>query len=129
MMLSDGQTAVTLSDDLLLQQPYWQPVAQAVTYTLSGSMIVDESVRQAGKPLVFQSEEQTGWVPRSVVDQLQRWAERPGQRLTLDRYGSSTQVIFDRQDGPALEARPVLELARAPEPEDWMLITLRLMTT
>ena len=128
MILSDGTTAVTLSDDMTEQSPYWQPVEQATSFTLTGAMIVDESVKQAGRPLVFVSEANAGWIERSVVDQLHRWASVPGKKLTLQRYGDSASVIFSRDGGQAVEAKPVLEVARVPLPDDWMLLTLRLMT-
>lgn len=128
MVLTDGTTAVTLTDDLTDEQPVWQPVEQAVSYTLTGAMLVDESEKLAGRPLVFASEERHGWVPYSAVEQLQRWASMPGKKLTLERYGATSAVLFDRRGGPALEARPVLDMARAPAPADWYRITLRLMT-
>ena len=128
MNLSDGTTAVVLTDDLTDEQPVWQPVEQAVSYTLTGAMLVDESEKLAGRPLVFSSDENHGWVPYSAVEQLQRWASQPGKRLTLERYGITGAVLFDRRNGAALEARPVLDMARAPAPGDWYRITLRLMT-
>ncbi|QEL55505.1 hypothetical protein [Chromobacterium paludis] len=127
MILSDGTTAVTLSDDMTELQPYWQPVDQAISYTLTGALLVDESIKQAGRPMTFQSQPDTGWVPRAAVDQLQAWASQPGIRLKLTRHGQDYPVTFNRQDGQAVEARPVLELAVSPRQNDWMLLTIRLL--
>lgn len=128
MILSDGTTAVTLSDDMSELQPYWQPVDQAISYTLTGAMLVDESVRQAGRPMTFQSQPDTGWVPRAAVEQLQKWASQPGIRLKLTRYGQDYAVTFNRQDGQAVEARAVVELAIPPLMNDEMQLTVRLIS-
>lgn len=128
MVLSDGTNSLTLTDDLTELSPFWQPVVQAVTYTLTGAMLVDESIKLAGRPLTFQSEPNAGWVEYAKVEQLHRWACVPGKQLTLTRYGDSLTVVFNRESGQAVEAKPVLDIGRAPWPEDWMLLTLRLMT-
>ncbi|PRP70888.1 hypothetical protein BUE93_09515 [Chromobacterium amazonense] len=128
MILSDGTTAVTLDDDMIELQPYWQPVDQAISYTLTGAMLVDESVKQAGRPMTFQSQPDAGWVPRTAVEQLHKWASQPGIRLKLTRHGQDYPVTFNRQDGQAVEARPVLELAVLPRPNDAMLLTVRLIS-
>lgn len=131
MILSDGTTAVTLSDDMTEQAPYWQPVEQATSFTLTGAMIVDESVKLAGRPLIFSSNlnDGSGWARRAAVDQLHRWACVPGKKLTLQRHNDSASVIFSRDGGQAVEAKPVVDAAACmPQPDDWMLLTLRLMT-
>lgn len=128
MILSDGTTAVTLDDDMTEEMPYWQPVVQSAAFTLTGSLVLEESVKQAGRPLTFKSEADAGWVPRSAVDQLHAWACAPGAQLTLTRFGADRAVTFRHGDGPAVEAGPVAYVARAPQPDDWMLLTLRLLT-
>lgn len=130
MMLSDGVMAVPLPDSMIKEVQYWQPVAQAQTFTLRGALILDESEKQAGEPITYRcvKDGYAAWVRRKEVDKLHRMASKKGQELTLTRYGVETKVTFRHTDGPAVEAESLVDYEQLEDPEEWMLLTLRLIT-
>lgn len=130
MILTDGTTAIELPDAMIEGEHTWQPVTQAISYSLNGSQFIDESVKKAGRPIDLFSEKDgyKAWPLRSTVDALELMASKPSQKLTLTRWGKTINVTFRHTDGPAVEAVPLMWYERDPEPDDYMLLTLRLIT-
>lgn len=126
--LSDGTTTVDLNPDLYWADEYaWQPVAQTVTTTLTGALIVQNGAMQAGRKITLSpADDASAWMRKSVVDQLRNWASVAGQSLTLTLRGVSRTVIFRHHDGGAMEATPVVFFSDA-DSSDWFRVTLRFM--
>lgn len=126
--LSDGTTTVDLHPDLYWADEYaWQPVAQTVTTTLTGALIVQNGAMQAGRKITLSpADDASAWMRKSVVDQLRNWASVAGQSLTLTLRGVSRTVIFRHHDGGAMEATPVVFFSDA-DSSDWFRVTLRFM--
>lgn len=126
--LSDGTTTVNLHPDLYWADEYaWQPVAQTVTTTLTGALIVQNGAMQAGRKITLSpADDASAWMRKSVVDQLRNWASVAGQSLTLTLRGVSRTVIFRHHDGGAMEATPVVFFSDA-DSSDWFRVTLRFM--
>lgn len=126
--LSDGTTTVDLHPDLYWVDEYaWQPVAQTVTTTLTGALIVQNGAMQAGRKITLSpADDASAWMRKSVVDQLRNWASVAGQSLTLTLRGVSRTVIFRHHDGGAMEATPVVFFSDA-DSSDWFRVTLRFM--
>lgn len=113
MILSDGTTSITLPDDLeWTDETAYSVVEQSAEYTVTGALVVDVGARLKGRPITLVGEmvgNQGLWVTRAVVDALRAWADTPGQVLTLTMTGyAAKSVMFRLQDGPGVEARPVL---------------------
>lgn len=127
--LAVGALSVTLPEDLHWEDEFaWQPVEQAVEYTLAGGVIVDTYTRQAGRPITLAGDDNRGWCSRAVLDQLAAWAATPGQELTLTLRGVERSVVFRHHAGPALDARPLLPGAPIDTPAGGTyVVTLRLM--
>lgn len=109
----------------------WDPVAQAVTTTLTGALIIEESVREAGRPITLVGVDDagmhSGYVKKSVLDQL--LARRtPGRQMGLQLHdGRQFTVTFRYHDGHAVEAVP-LYIQGSYGPEDiFVNLTIRLM--
>ncbi|MBB5204400.1 hypothetical protein HNQ51_001714 [Inhella inkyongensis] len=126
--LSDGITLVDLPADLYwADELSWSAVTQTVEHSLTGALIVQFGTRQAGRPITLQPPEEgkSSWISRAALQQLQVWAQLPGQALTLTLRGLARQVIWRHQDG-ALEPRPVQHFADV-APDDAYTATLRFM--
>lgn len=124
--LSDGITTLTLNPDLFWSDEDYSPVQQEMEPTITGAIVVQVGVLQAGRPITLEPEDDSSaWMPRSVVEQLRNWAAVPGEELTLTLRGASRTVVFRHQD-KGLEFRPVAH-RRDVETTDQYLCTLRLM--
>ena len=74
-----SSTTVTLPDALSWADEYaWSPVEQAKTYTTTGALLIEEGVKQAGRPITLEGSEDSTWCTRALVDQLHAWAATPG---------------------------------------------------
>lgn len=128
LTLTAGAITVQLSEDLFWSDEYsWAPVAQSVQPSVTGALIVQQGVRQAGRPITLEPEDDfSAWLERSSLDQLRAWVGTPGLTLTLAGLrGQSRQVIFRQHDG-ALDARPVFHFSDV-DAADSYRVTLRLM--
>lgn len=112
-------------------------VGQQSRTSLTGALIVQESARQAGRPITLQTTRDgaayVGPVNLPVLSALQasEGEARTGPlELVLPAHNGgerSFQVRWRRADGPAIEADPIRFAVPAIDP-DYFSITLRLMT-
>lgn len=101
-------TTVILPDAMNWIDEYsWSPVQQSSTYTVTGALILESAVKQAGRPITLQGAEDRTWLSRTVVDTLHAWAALPSTAFTLTLRGVSRQVAFDHERG-ALQGLPVM---------------------
>lgn len=123
-----GATTVTLPDALNWADEYtWSPVEQTKTYTTTGALLIEESVKQAGRPITLEGNEDYTWCTRALVDQLHAWAATPGVNLDLTLRGVTRSVTFDHEKG-ALQGLPVIFFADGSiESTDLYVPTLRLL--
>ena len=121
-------TSATLPDELNWTDEYtWSPVVQSKSYTTTGALLIEESVKQSGRPHTLEGSEDRTWCTRALVDQLHAWAATPGIVLTLTLRGTARQVTFDHEKG-ALQGLPVLFFEDgAIAGDDWYVPTLRLI--
>lgn len=119
-------TSVTLPDALNWVDEYtWSPVVQSKSYTTTGALLIEEGVRQAGRPITLEGSEDTTWCTRALVDQLHAWAQTTGVTLTLTLRGMARTVTFDHENG-ALQGLPVLFFEDGSiASTDWYVPTLR----
>lgn len=126
--LVGSPTTVTLPDALNWTDEYtWSPVEQTKTYTTTGALLIEEGLKQAGRPITLEGGEDRTWCTRALVDQLHTWAALPGMVLTLTLRGTPRSVTFDHERG-ALQGLPVLFYADGSiEASDFYVPTIRLM--
>lgn len=121
-------TTLTLPDALNWSDEYtWSPVEQTKTYTTTGALLIEEGVKQAGRPITLEGAEDATWCTRAMVEQLHAWANTATLVLTLTLRGVERTVTFDRERG-ALQGLPVLFYADGSiEATDWYVPTLRFL--
>lgn len=123
---ADG-AELTLPDDLLWSDEHaWTPAVAAVSYLLTGALLVESATRQKGRPITLQGQADMAWVTRATVNTLYAWAADPKTRFELTlRDARRITVAFRHQDG-AMSAEPVSGFP-AWQDADRYRVTLRLM--
>lgn len=118
--------AVTLPGDLRWADEFaWSPLVQQTEYSLTGALIVQEAVKQAGRPITLEAKQEGLWVTRATVLELRALAETPGWSGTLTLHDGRTFTVCFRED--RISAEPVRHIAPL-ESGDAYTMTLKLMT-
>jgi hypothetical protein len=125
--LTDGTLTVELPDALMWSDEFaHQAVQQTVTRGLDGTLILQEGLKQAGRPVTLAAPGEGGWVTRADVDRLYALSAVAGQVMTLTLRGVPMSVTWRHSD-TALDASPITPLEDV-QPDDYWRVTLRLMT-
>lgn len=121
-----SSTTLTLPDELNWTDEYtWSPVEQTKTYTTTGALLIEEGVKQAGRPISLEGAEDSTWCTRALVDQLHAWARTANIVLTLTLRGVARSVTFDHERG-ALQGLPLIFYADGSiASDDWYVPTMR----
>jgi hypothetical protein len=88
-------------------------VGQTITPTLSGALLVEESLSSGGRNVKIESGD-GAWITRTTARAIAALAATPladGQALTLNWHGTTYSVVFDRSSGSGFTATEVLRLA------------------
>lgn len=90
--------AIVLPATLVWEDEFaWSPVAQAIEYGLTGSQIIDEAVKQAGRPitLIGQSDgnRHTGGIQRADLLALKAALNVAGAEFTLTMHDARTFTV------------------------------------
>jgi hypothetical protein len=128
--------AITLPDTLVWEDEFtWSPVAQSTEYSLDGALIIQESARQAGRPITLVGKSDgtahTGGITLTNLRLLQTALNVLGATWTLTLHDARAFTVAVR-DNP-LEAEP-LPVYRSffpanPTGDRWYLIrALKLQT-
>ena len=88
----------------------WSPVQASNHYTITGALVIEQGVKQAGRPITLKSpEDGLGMVPRSTLATMRAWASIRGTRYTLklERPADTRSFLveFDLTGG-LIEANP-----------------------
>jgi hypothetical protein len=111
MQLIDLTSSITLHlpDDLLWSdEHHWTPATATVSYLLTGALLIESAVRQAGRPITLTAPDDMAWVTRSTVDQLYDWAAQPERQMQLRFIDARTFTVAFRHQDQAIESAPVL---------------------
>lgn len=119
-----------LPNDLLWSDEFdWSPVEATNTYTLTGSLIIEQGTKQAGRPISLGAEPDMAFVTRATVQTLRNWAAIAGRKFKLVfQYPSDTRqflVVFNHADEP-ISAEPVKGFP-GHESNDWFRISLKFL--
>lgn len=104
----------------------WTPVARAQEYSLTGALIVDQAMRQAGRPITLQGVDDHGWVRRDVLAllwDLAATADGPLPLVLADGRTFSVRFAADNAIQAEQIARAELPPAHYP-----YIVTVRLVT-
>lgn len=115
LTLSNGTTTLMLPSGLLwADELVWESVAQNVTTSLTGAVVVEEWARVAGRPITY-----TGGMPwvrvsRDTALALQALLAPAGVILTLTHHDGRTFRVMPRRGGessPAVQVSPWPQVA------------------
>lgn len=124
----DTQESITLPQDMRWRDEFeWNAVHQtAPEYTLSGSMIIQQGIKQTGRPITLTGD--WAWLDLKTIRTLSSWCDVPELKLQLMHYdGRVFQVAFRLHEGGLAQVSPVCYTT--PESEsDRYTAEIRLMT-
>lgn len=84
----------------------WVPVERSVEYSVSGALLIDGGVRQAGRPITLEAVDDAGWISLLRLKALRTLASTLDTVHTLTLADSRTfSVQF--APGEPITARPV----------------------
>lgn len=113
--------SVTLPEDpVWINEFEWTPVEQSSEYSLTGALILQLSVKQAGRSILLDCH----WLTRAQVQALVALADAPNAEYALVISQGTYPVVFDR---PPYDIRPLRVIAD-PASTDRYAVTLRLIT-
>jgi hypothetical protein len=118
--------ALALPVDLLWTDEFtWRRIQQSREYTSTGALVIEDWVKQTGRPITLQGGVDYAWCQRADLQTLNAWAGQGGLVLTLNLRGVDYQVAWDHESG-ALQAEPVVPYSD-PLPDDPYSLTIKLM--
>ena len=128
--ISDGVELV-LPDDLLWTDEHaWTPAVASVSYLVTGALLVQSAVRQAGRPITLAGAIDMAWVTRATVATLHEWAADPlgasSGRFELTLADSRVFAVAFRHGETPVEAEPVAGFP-ARSDTDFYRLTLRFL--
>lgn len=124
--LTAGAITVDLSDDIGWPDEFaWSKVVAGSSYTLTGSLVLDQATRTAGRPITLASSDNAGWINRAGLKQLAIWRDA-GTALALTLRGAAFVVRFDPAATNPIEAQQVMKFSD-PADTDWYAATLHLI--
>ena len=133
MQLKNLATGVVLllPDDLLWSDEHsWSPATASVSYLITGALLVQSAVKQAGRPITLTGAADMAWVTRSCVETLYDWAAAPlgadSGRFELTLFDTRIFTVAFRHAEVPIEAEPVTGFT-ARSNADFYRITLKLM--
>ncbi len=119
---------MTLPGNLLWVNEFdWTPVAQSTDRSLTGSLIVPESLMTYRRSIVL-GDGENSWLTLADLNTLFVLSEIPKKKMLLTLPGERTfTVIFYRAEGAPIEAQPVLPQT-TPDDSDFYAVVIRLLT-
>lgn len=121
---------IVLSDSLYPDAEHdWSAVVSNTKYALDGTMIVEQSVRQAGRPYVMQAPDGHGVLSRATVNALKAERDKLGATFWLDYLADGAvkrvKVMFDTTQ-EAISATPI-KGSTSPQLTDYYNVALRFL--
>ncbi len=133
MKLIDQTTfaEVSLPNGLLWQDEFdWTPVVSSKSYTLTGSLVIESGLKQAGRPFTLSaSKPDEGWVTRATSQTLLDWAAIPDRVFKLVfEYPTDARQFTVRFDHSAdsIKSTPVKGFP-SHNAGDWFSVSLKLI--
>lgn len=116
---------ITLPIDLIWTDEFnWTPMQQQEGYTLTGALIIETGLKQAGRPITLESVD-GGWITRqTLADLYAKLSSATPMVLTLQ--DARTFNVTWRNTAQPLEAKPVVENINF-DADDYYTLVLRLL--
>jgi hypothetical protein len=93
---------ITLPDGLVWTDRYdWTPIAQSMTVSITGTVIIQEAAQLTGRPITLEGAEDQSWATRSQIDALYALTGTADKVMSLDLGEEGLhQVIWRRDQAP-----------------------------
>ena len=109
----------TLPDGLRWTDEFaWSPTAQQTGYLVAGALLVEESVKQAGRPITLVGGQAWAWMQRAEVEALHAALSAADARFTLSLHDGRQFTVIPRQDGDGPLIARALPVVRDSGPAD-----------
>jgi len=117
-MILDG---IEIDNDLAwIDEFEWSPRDEGANYSITGALIVEPSaVKQAGRPITLQGDEDRAWITRATLEALQATLDGV-EPMTLTLWDARTFSVGWRYGETPIEARELWPGA------GFFVVTLRL---
>lgn len=106
-------------DPVWIDEPEWCPVQRTLTYSLTGALIIQEAVKQAGRPITLDC----GWLNRTEMLAVMALAALPDTTHTLIIAQGTYSVGFLDPPHTITPIRPVSD----PDAAELYAVVLNLM--
>lgn len=125
------EVALPLPDDLLWTDEHaWTPAVASTSYLVTGALLVQSAVRQAGRPITLAGAIDMAWVTRATVAALHEWAGAPlsasSGRFELTLSDDRVFEVAFRHGETPVDAEPVTGFP-ARSDDDFYRLTLRFL--
>ncbi|GAA4493197.1 hypothetical protein [Pseudaeromonas paramecii] len=123
--------AITLDEIELPEQLDWQdeffwaPVAQTITPTLTGYLIVEENAAPMGRPITLVSDGGV-WAPRALVKAVKAKEAQVNTPMTLTLHDGRQFKVVWRRDDKGVDASQIIRIC---DPDDTDLYDINLRFT
>lgn len=118
---------IALPDDLIwIDELEWTPVQQSEEHSLTGALIVQTGVKQAGRPITLRGDSDSGWITRqNLLTLYAKLTGTPPFILTLND-NRTFNVRFRHQETP-IGASPVFEFNNPGSSDQYSNLIIRLI--
>lgn len=124
---NDTQEVIEFPQDFRwIDEHEWQAVAQMQPErTLSGSQIIQQGVKQAGRPITLSAD--NVWHSLATVQKLRDWTDVPELKMTYTHYDGRVFTVIFALHEQALKAEPV-QFSTPELADERYTITLKFIT-
>ena len=128
LIRTDTNDTVELPQDMQWTDEFgWSSVVQTEpVYSLSGSLLVQQGKRLAGRPITLTGE--WVWHKRQTVETLMAWAEELNLPMTLKHYDGRVFSVCFRLHDTALGSVEAVQYATPENENERYVLTVNLMT-
>ena len=127
---------IVLDGDLVWSDEFsWNPVERTSEYSITGALIVEESIKLAGRPITISTKPESAstllsakgviWMNRGKAKDLYNKSLLTTHQMTLTLSDNRTFTVVFRENG--IEAYPVIHIAPHQDSDPYYL-TIKLMT-
>ena len=114
---------LTLPTDLIwLDEFDWTPVQQTQSYSITGALIIESGIKQAGREITLSGDNSSGFISRADLKTLETKLTKTGLLVLTLNDARTFNVIFNHTKKP-IEAKPWIDYST---PADADLYTLKI---
>lgn len=114
---------LTLPTDLIFVDEFdWSPIEQSQSYSITGALIIQRGVKQAGREITLQGDNTSGLISRADLKLLEAKLTAAAPIVLTLNDTRTFNVIFNHSKKP-IEAKPQVDYS---DPTDADLYTLKI---